>query len=336
MTIHQPVLMQPAAGDSTIFYTQQDFRNYNRALMGLASGFEGAEGIVGNLGVTSAGSTAMTGPFAVTQHAAGANFSVDIAAGKCFIRDDDITNGGTYMVWNDSTFNLTGIPSPPASGTRHHRIVLQMQNKSENGSWSGYTMAPTVVADTGGGLPAEPASALTIAQVDVTVGQASVTNSNITDWRQTVNSVYVTKNGDTARASQTSVADDPDLQLSGMAQNAQYLLQGQLFYTGGTGVSEGDLQWTWRQAGGGQLIRYNAIRVNASGNFTGGFQFVGGDSVAAQTTGTSQVMVATIQGLIVTVAAQPAWAVLQWAQNTSTTTNTTMKQYSWLGATRVG
>ena len=96
------MLVQPVSGDPAVNYTEAEFRNLITSLLAAANGGSVAEG------VTAAWD------LAVTQRAAGANFSVDIAAGKAFAADDDVSGGGTYWCWSDAVYNLT-TPSAPAS-----------------------------------------------------------------------------------------------------------------------------------------------------------------------------------------------------------------------------
>ena len=62
------------------------------------------------------------------------NLSVDIPAGLALVLGDDVSSQGPYVCWNDGTVNVPGI-TVPGSGTYHHRIVLQVQDKLNNGTW---------------------------------------------------------------------------------------------------------------------------------------------------------------------------------------------------------
>lgn len=313
--------MQPALGDAAIDDTAQAFRQYVRSQLTLASGVGGEQGVL----------TASN--FSPAQRGAGANMSVDVASGFAYIVGDDVTNQGTYQVWNDGTVNVTGW-TVPGSGTFHHRLELQVQDKLNNGLFTGYSAVFVPKLDTGGGLPAEDNSAITLATIDIPSGSASITNSMINDYRQRVGPVSVFKTADTARTHATSFSDDPDLQLLNLQASSRYALWGNLQYLGGSGTGEGDLTWQWRVSGS-TTMSYSAIRDNASGTFTGAFGFVQTDTPTAQTQGTSQLMTAALQGIIVTGVA-PAFAVLQWAQNSDSGTATTMKAGSWLRAAKLG
>lgn len=166
MTLHQPLFMQETLGDAgDILYTAQELRKYQRAV-----GRLNGQGVYGPADLQ------------VTQRGAGANFSVDIAAGIVAVLGDDVTNQGIYYAWNDATYNLV-TPSAPGSGTRVHRVVAQIRDKLHNGTWTTYDWVPVLLQDTGSGTPSEPNSAVTLALVSIAAGQLSVQNANITDKR---------------------------------------------------------------------------------------------------------------------------------------------------------
>jgi hypothetical protein len=320
VSLHVPLFMQPAISDSAIDYSGQEFRQYVRSQLTLTTGVGGEQGILTASNLTP------------SQRAAGANLSIDVAGGFGYVVGDDATNQGTYQCWNDGVFNVTGW-TVPGAGTFHHRLVLQIEDKLNNGVYPGYTAVFLPVLDTGSGLPAEPNSAITLATVDIPAGSASITNAMINDYRQRIGPVSAVRTSDLSRTHATSLTDDPVLQLLNLQANAQYAFFGNMQYLGGSGSGEGDLSWTFRQSSG-TTMSYSAIRDNASGTFTGAFGFTQSDTPSAQTLGTSQLMAATLQGSIFTGAA-PAYVVLQWAQNTDTGTATTMKSGSWLRAMRL-
>ncbi|GAA4098753.1 hypothetical protein [Actinomadura miaoliensis] len=162
MTLHTPLWMQVASGDTPVQYSAQDDRLLLTSLWQTE-------------GVTAGG-------LQVSQRAAGANFSVDIAPGQAVITGDDMAGQGSYLVRSDAVENLP-IPAPPASGSRTHRVVAQVRDKLYNGTWTGYDWALMVLEDTGSGTPPVPGSAYSLATVTVTAGDASVTNANILDTR---------------------------------------------------------------------------------------------------------------------------------------------------------
>jgi hypothetical protein len=121
------------------------------------------------------------GHLKVAQRAAGANMSVDVAAGSAAITNDWVSNGGAYHTNESATVNVA-IPAAPASGTRTHIIVEQINDPQSDGG-TNYVSAPACIADTGSGQPATPKSALLLATVSVAAGTASITNALITDKR---------------------------------------------------------------------------------------------------------------------------------------------------------
>jgi hypothetical protein len=322
MTLHQPIAITPQTGDPTIYSSEQEFRNMLLSLLPAPQLASTPEGVWG------------PAAFHIGGHAGGSNFSVDVAPGMAWITDDDITSGGAYWVWSDAVYNLA-TPSAPATGTRTHRVVLQLRNKSENGAWSTYDFIPVLVPDIGGGLPAEPASAITLGTVSIAAGQVSVTNGNCADYRQRVDPVAVYKPGTTTITSSVTIADDPDLQLLCLQPNAQYKITGNIVYNGGAPGSgaEGDLQFTWR-GGASSVFIYNAGRLNLAtaevGSYTNGLS----DVVNCQTQGTGTRLGARILGELATGAA-PAYLVFRWAQNSPQATGTSVIPGSFLEAVQI-
>lgn len=161
MTILRPLLMQASGADATFAYSAQQ----HRALVGATL----SEGVL------------TTADLLVEQRAAGANFTVDVSAGKAVIVGDSVAAQGSYLVINDAAVTGVVIPAAPASGTRIHRVVLQVRDRAHDGTVSAgvYDAVVLVLEDTGAGTPALPASAITLALVTVAAGTASITNSNI-------------------------------------------------------------------------------------------------------------------------------------------------------------
>jgi hypothetical protein len=124
----------------------------------------------------------------VTQRGAGANFSVDIAPFAAIVAGEDVTDQGSYLVTNTAVFNLA-TPSAPGSGTRTHRLVAQVRDKKNNGAWTTYDWTPLIIADSGSGEPAEPASSETLAHIVIAAGQPNVSNANITQGYQVLRSL---------------------------------------------------------------------------------------------------------------------------------------------------
>lgn len=162
MALLRPVWMQQTGADAAIQYSALELRN-------LVSSMTRAEGVL------QAG-------FAVTQRGAGANFSVDVAAGFAIVNGDDVAGQGMYLIRSDATANVA-TPGAPASGTRVHRLVAQVRDKFHNGAYSTYEFTLDVLQDTGSGTPAVPNSAIPLARISIAAGQGNVANANITDDR---------------------------------------------------------------------------------------------------------------------------------------------------------
>lgn len=124
------------------------------------------------------------GDLAVTQRAAGANLSVDIAAGAAWILGD--TNAmfqPNYRVTNDAVVNLGITPS----GTNPRKVLIVAQIIDEGFAGTGRTWQLQAIHGTPAVSPVEPAlpaSAIPLALIDVTTSDTDITNAQITDRRQ--------------------------------------------------------------------------------------------------------------------------------------------------------
>jgi len=309
-------------GDAAINYSATEFRQYVRSQLTAMSGVGGEQGIL-----TSTN-------FQAAQRGAGANLSVDVSSGLAYVLGDDVTNQGTYQVWNDATVNVTGW-TVPGAGTFHHRLILQVQDKLNNGAYSGYVAVLLPVLDTGSGLPAEPNTAITLATIDIPSGTSAITNSMINDFRQRVGPVSTTKTADTSRAHATSFTNDPDLQLLNLQANSTYEVFAILRYTSGTGggAGEGDITWQFT-TGGGSGGQYVTERINIAGAFSWDPNTGWGTANTGGVGGFAQPVSVKITGMLTTGAA-PASLVLQWCQNSDSGTATVMKANSFLRARRM-
>lgn len=122
--------------------------------------------------------------FRLSQRAAGANFSVDLSAGYYVISGttSPVAVQGKYLVHTTAVINIP-TPSAPASGTRIHRIVAQVNDKAVDGG-STYGWRIWLLEDTGSGTPAVPANARNIGTVSISSGQANVLDSHIVDGQE--------------------------------------------------------------------------------------------------------------------------------------------------------
>lgn len=136
-----------------------------------------------------------SGDFMVTQRGAGANMSVDIAAGSgatALVQGDTITGQGLYTVAPHSgTINETITAADPTN-PRIDQIVLEVLDNVHDASGNNVartrvvTGTPTSGAtlDNRSGAAALPGSALLLADVRVPAAAASIANSNIRDRRK--------------------------------------------------------------------------------------------------------------------------------------------------------
>ena len=167
MVLQRPLYLEAAAGDTPIAYTAQQDR------AGLLGSLFSREGVLDKDG----------GHLLVTQRLQGAAMSVDVAPGRCAIAGDDISDQGTYVCNATTPENLT-VPPRPASGSRTHRVVARVRDKLASGVWQVYDWSLEILPDTGGGTPAIPNSAISLATVTVTSSSTAITTTgNITDTR---------------------------------------------------------------------------------------------------------------------------------------------------------
>jgi hypothetical protein len=127
------------------------------------------------------------GAFAVSQHAAGANMSVDVAAGRALIPGTDVTNQGSYSVWSDAVTNVPLAAAPGTGQSRIDVIVLQVRDDFViGGGHSDFVIVPiqgTAAATGSQTIPTIPASSVALAQVLVGPLVTSIVTANITDVR---------------------------------------------------------------------------------------------------------------------------------------------------------
>ena len=132
----------------------------------------GTEGVVG------------AGDFAVTERAAGASMSVDIAAGRAFIAGTDQANQGTYLCISESVENVVVEPADPSLG-RIDLVVAQVRDPNAGGV-AGDDWAFVVIEGTPDAAPVAPAlpdSAIPLAEVEVNAAVTSILDADITDLR---------------------------------------------------------------------------------------------------------------------------------------------------------
>lgn len=146
--------------------------NVSRDFMTLLNG--GAEGILPN---------SLLGTMGVSQRGAGANMSVDIAAGFCSVFGDETNVQGLYCCVNDAVVNKSIAAADPTN-PRRDLVVARVRDAFYSGSTNAWDLF--VVTGTPAASPADPAvpnNCLTLARVAVATSASSITNANITDLR---------------------------------------------------------------------------------------------------------------------------------------------------------
>lgn len=124
----------------------------------------------------------------VTQRAAGANMTVDIAAGACIITGDDQANQGNYDVFSDAVGSGSGFVATGAN-TRYDLIGIQLNDPNAGGA-AGSNAVFARVAGTQSASPVPPAAPNSFYVLAIvgpfTTSTSSITNSMIHDaWTGT-------------------------------------------------------------------------------------------------------------------------------------------------------
>lgn len=181
----------------------------------------------------------------VTEAAAGANMTVEIAAGvdAALVQGDSVADQGLYYIAPHS--GVISLPVPPSdpSNPRVDRVVLQVRDNEHDGSGSTdarvviLTGTPTAGATkyNAAGAVSQPDTSLMLAQYVVPAGSTVVTNSEILDFRE-----YGLRDGRVGdlKAQAGATADDGWLLCQGQAiRRDQY---SRLFEKVGTAYGAGD------------------------------------------------------------------------------------------------
>lgn len=153
---------------ATLSYGSQQFRQY----VELAG--RGREGIDAS------------GDFLISQRAAGANMSVDFAAGRALVRGDTDADEGLYVAIQSASDNVEITAADPTN-PRIDRVVLEIKNNEED-SGGAYLArirtvdgTPTASADLSNllGAAAVPNSCLLLANVSVPAADTTISDSQI-------------------------------------------------------------------------------------------------------------------------------------------------------------
>jgi hypothetical protein len=147
--------------------------------------------------------------FAVTERGAGANMTVDVAAGAAIIEitNSNLAHGKTYKVYfdSDATENIA-VPTADGTNERIDIIVLRVDVSVDPDGNAGNVAIIELVEGTPAGspsAPATPSNAIKLAEISVPASDTTITDSQITDSR-----TYVTVSADVladlARSSETA------------------------------------------------------------------------------------------------------------------------------------
>lgn len=122
---------------------------------------------------------------AVSQRGAGANMSVDVSSGFCYV-SSDVTSQAWYLCLNDAAVNKTIAVVGSAGQSRKDLVVARCydtQHGDGSNSWALSVVQGTAATTGTETVPATPTRSLPLAIVSVTYGQSSILNANITDQR---------------------------------------------------------------------------------------------------------------------------------------------------------
>lgn len=131
----------------------------------------------------------LNGDLVVTQRAAGANMSVDVAAGRCFILNSaySVNTANSTKYWgllSDAVTNLS-ITSNTSGSTRHDLIVANIDTgASANDYATNVGDIEVVIGTPGAGQPATPSNSLLLAVLEIPTGTTTqIVDADITDSR---------------------------------------------------------------------------------------------------------------------------------------------------------
>lgn len=121
----------------------------------------------------------------VTQRAAGATMSVDVAAGTAIIEGTAAAGQGRYLCHSTATENVPVSAAPASGRSRIDLIVARVRDSAVTGGDDDWVIEAVAGTDTSG-VPSEPnppASSLVLARVAVAGGAANIRTQDITDRR---------------------------------------------------------------------------------------------------------------------------------------------------------
>lgn len=128
-----------------------------------------------------------TASYAVTQRAAGANMSVDVAPGRALVPGTDTGNQGSYWCWSDAVVNVAINTAPGTGQSRIDSVILQVRDDFVTGLGNNdfqVIAVQGVAAATGTQVPpALPASSLLLANITIGPNAVSIIGAAISDQR---------------------------------------------------------------------------------------------------------------------------------------------------------
>lgn len=130
-----------------------------------------------------------TNELKVTQRGAGANMSVDVAAGYVLI-DYATASRGKALCYNTAAYNVAISAAPGGGNSRYDLIVAELTDTQYGDGADAWTLS--VVAGTPSAtpsVPATPAGAVALAEVFVGTSVSSITTANCADVRPYARSV---------------------------------------------------------------------------------------------------------------------------------------------------
>lgn len=125
------------------------------------------------------------GGLLVTERAAGASMSVDVAAGTCVVEGTEQADQYTYLCVFEDGDNLP-VDSADPSDPRVDRVVVRVYDSAVSGTVDKAEVEVlTGTPDASPEPPSVPDSAVTLALVTVNAGTASITDADVSDERPT-------------------------------------------------------------------------------------------------------------------------------------------------------
>lgn len=136
------------------------------------------------------------GDLKVSQRGAGANMSVDVAAGAAFVKGDTGTRQGIYHLVNDGVVNLA-VPAAHGSLPRVDQVIARIFDSSVSGGSDTPTLsilqgtatasaqcADPTAASYRAGAAALPSDAIRLADIHVPATDTTITDNQIANRRQ--------------------------------------------------------------------------------------------------------------------------------------------------------